>query len=163
MSNKKPRIISNLLGIAPAVDLAKTTVAVSAVPVAHLKDAGGATRKAVAESLKRLPKTPPTMTPEDKFWTFLNHFGKGPEDLPALRAQSRMAALIMATGAVAFLVLPFVAPLSEGIIMDAVKVMAPITMAAMAIKHVFANWIFRREAHGSFREFVKSRDWIPGN
>jgi hypothetical protein len=119
--------------------------------------------KAATTLPEPLPEVPETMAAEDRFWTYLAKFGNGPEQLPALRRQSFRTAYAHAVGAVGLFALLAYSPMTmgDGPFFNLVRVIVPAALFMSATKHAFANWLYRRQAHGSFMDFLSSGDWLP--
>jgi hypothetical protein len=150
-------------GVGPAVDLVKGTGESVVESVGHIGGMGKAAFKAATMMPEKLPDVPDAMSAENRFWTYMERFGKGPEVLPLLRAQSCNAAYSAVIGAVGFLALLIYSPMSagDGAFFNSVRLIVPAALALLAVKHAFANWLFRNEAHGSFLDFARSGDWLP--
>jgi hypothetical protein len=157
------KVVGYATGVGPAVDLVKGTGESVVESVGHIGGMGKAAFKAAATMPERLPDVPEAMTPEARFWTYMERFGKGPEHIPLLRAQSCKAAYSAIVGVVGFLLLLIYSPMSagDGAFFNSVRLIVPAALALLAIKHAFANWLFRNEAHGSFLDFARSGDWLP--
>ncbi|TPM33551.1 hypothetical protein FJ955_02035 [Mesorhizobium sp. B2-2-2] len=158
---KAGKAIGILSGASATASLLKSTGESVAGSMDHIGSMSATAWKAATKRPERLPDVPADMAAEDQFWTYMQRFGKGPEHLPALRMQTCQAAYMSALGASGFLAMLFVFPLGNGIVVDAARLIVPTALAAVTVKHAFANWLFRNERHGSFREFLKSGDWIP--
>lgn len=150
-------------GVGPALDLVKGTGESVAESVGHIGGMGKAAFKAATTMPERLPEVPDAMSAEARFWLYMERFGKGPEHLPLLRAQSCKAAYSAIVGGVGFLALLIYSPMTagDGAFFNSVRLIVPAALGLLAVKHAFANWLFRNEAHGSFRDFVRSGDWMP--
>lgn len=148
-------------GITPSISLVKSTGEAVAGSVDHIGRVSKAAWRAAKKPPVRLPEVPATMSAEERFWTYMQRFGKGQEHLPILRQQTQSAAYMSALGVACFVGMLFLFPLGSGLLFDAARLIVPAALAMVAAKHAYANWLFRRESHGSFRDFIHSGDWIP--
>ncbi|WP_295808486.1 hypothetical protein [uncultured Nitratireductor sp.] len=148
-------------GITPTISLVKSTGDAVGRSLDHIGNAWATAWKLARKPPAKLPAVPASMTAENQFWTYMQRFGKGQEHLPILRQQTQSAAYMSALGAVCFVGTLLLFPLGSGLLFDAARLVVPVALFAVTAKHAYANWLYRREAHGSFRDFIHSGDWIP--
>jgi len=114
------------------------------------------------------------MTPEQRFRVLMNAFRKTKADLPALRRQHAIAFWIWCWGALFFALLAFYGYMntpvpgiavgfatidfSFGGVLRALAIVGCLIQAARAAQ---SNYIFRHQIDVNFRDFIKSKDWLP--